>query len=120
MDMGYWAGRLAAIKSAATADYPTQTVYRTPDGWDWDKHEASLFLLPVPVRNKLVVKEQREPEHIFFPCVAIIGFALFGLAFHIPLLLLFLQLVLLANALQDWRELPERSSRRLLLGRSEQ
>jgi len=36
MDMGYWAGRVAALKSAATALYPSQTVYRTPDGWDWN------------------------------------------------------------------------------------
>jgi len=50
MDMGYWAGRVAALKSAATALYPTQTVYRTPDGWDWNKHE----LLPFPMKRSLV------------------------------------------------------------------
>jgi hypothetical protein len=77
MDMGYWAGRVAAIKSAATAQYPTQTVCRTPDGWDWDKHE----LIPLPMPRKLVQMEKTALELSTFvlPSATLLGFDLFNL-----------------------------------------
>ena len=51
MDTSYWAGRLAAIQSAATAQYSTPTMYCTSDGWDWEKHELLPFPLPQNERN---------------------------------------------------------------------
>src|SRR5579864_8618360 len=53
MDTGYFAGRVAAIKSATTAQYPRHSVYRTPDGWDWDEHEIRLLPFPIPQGKKL-------------------------------------------------------------------
>ena len=98
MDTGYFAGRVAAIKSAATAQYPRHPVYTTPDGWDWDEQEYELLPLPQLGGNKLVEQKQgREASHIFFPSVAFLGFGIYEVTLHLSLSVFLLELVLLAH-----------------------
>jgi len=152
MDTGYWAGRVAAIKSATTAHYPTrgkmifcplpddaiafckscgdcatwecgtfkgddlmvlcdrckqesvreQTAYSTPDGWDWSEHEEDQHL-PVPVGDKLVVKDRQGS--FFFPSVAFIGFGIFEVSLHLSLGVFLLELLLIVHFMTFRKEI---------------
>jgi hypothetical protein len=68
-----------------------QTVYTTPDGWDWDDDEYPLLPMPIPVGDKLVVKGQIEPTSILFPVTATLGLGFLDLSLHLPVLVLILQ-----------------------------
>ena len=56
---------------------------------DWNENA----LLPVPVGDKLMVKEELQPASIFFPCTATIGLAMVDIAFHVSLPILLLQIL---------------------------
>ena len=68
-------------------------VFTIANAQDSETREDQLPNQPVPVGDKLMVKEELKPASIFFPCTAILGLGLLDISFHVPVPVLLLQML---------------------------